>query len=99
MRRDGGCKIAHCRPAMNTDPAERQMEDAMTRNRVGSILGAVAVCVLGALLASPAFAQVGSLRGRVVDEAGKPVADAQVVFETTEDRNFRSTTKTNAKGE
>ena len=51
-------------------------------------------------LAVPAQAQMGSVKGRVVDEAGKPVPDADVVFDFVGgdvDRQFKG--KTNAKGE
>ena len=44
--------------------------------RYGRILATAAAAVaLVALLAPPAEAQVGTLRGRVVDEKGQPVAD------------------------
>ena len=71
----------------------------MRTNKLGAAFGGAIMMVLCVLLASPAAAQVGTLRGRVVDEAGKPIADAQVVFQTKDDPKFRVTAKTNAKGE
>jgi cytochrome c-type biogenesis protein CcmH/NrfG len=75
------------------------MEDAMTSKRLGPVVGAAILSALCVLLSTPAAAQVGTLRGKVVDEAGKPVPDAEVVFQTKNDPKFRAATKTNAKGE
>lgn len=55
--------------------------------------------VVAAGWAAPVSAQIGALRGKVVDEAGKPVADAEITFEHQEERNIRFTAKTNARGE
>jgi tetratricopeptide (TPR) repeat protein len=49
--------------------------------------------------AAAADAQTGGLRGRVVDEAGKPVADAEVTFDYESGQALRYTVKTNANGE
>jgi tetratricopeptide (TPR) repeat protein len=57
------------------------------------------MAVLCVLLATPAFAQLGSLKGRVVDEAGNPVPDADITFEYTGEMTYRYTGKSNAKGE
>ena len=61
------------------------------------ILGAVIALVVG--FASPAYAQLGSLKGRVVDEAGKPVPDAELAFAYSGEMNYNYTGKTDSKGE
>jgi tetratricopeptide (TPR) repeat protein len=61
------------------------------------VLGAaLALCVA---LAAPAYAQLGSLKGRVVDETGKPVPDAEVTFEFLGELTFKFVGKTNSNGE
>src|SRR4051812_35229462 len=67
-----------------------------------SLAGAAAVSVFALLmmftLAAPAAAQTGGVRGKVVDEAGKPVPDVQVLLVNPE--TLASVTlKTDAKGE
>lgn len=60
-------------------------------------VGLVALVMLAAL-AVPAAAQTGGVRGKIVDEAGKPVADVAIVLSSPEglgDANL----KTDAKGE
>lgn len=59
-------------------------------------LGACVAVML--VTAVPASAQVGSLQGRVVDEAGKPVPDAEVTLEWTGDTKRVYTVKTNSSG-
>jgi Tfp pilus assembly protein PilF len=60
----------------------------------------VLALVLALGLAAPAVAQsTGMIKGRVVDEGGKPVADAQIVIEFAEGVTRKNTTKTNNKGE
>jgi Tfp pilus assembly protein PilF len=49
--------------------------------------------------ASPVFAQAGTIKGRVVDEAGKPVAGADLVFDYGGEMNLHFTGKSDAKGE
>src|SRR5687768_17586002 len=74
------------------------MEADMKRTRVTGLLVACVFAVLSAA-AAPAFAQMGSLRGKVVDTEGKPVADAEVVFEYVGGYSLKMTAKTNARGE
>jgi tetratricopeptide (TPR) repeat protein len=50
-------------------------------------------------LATPALAQQGGLFGKVVDEKGQPVADAEVIFENKDAMMRITGSKTNAKGE
>lgn len=50
------------------------------------------------LLSAPAFAQ-SIVKGTVVDQAGKPVAGATILFEAVEAASRRVETKTNDKGE
>jgi tetratricopeptide (TPR) repeat protein len=62
----------------------------------------VAQALAALLLASAvtsAEAQIGTLRGRVVDEAGKPVPDAEVLLDYQGEQNLHFTVKTNANGE
>ena len=49
--------------------------------------------------AAPAAAQVGTLKGKVVDAEGKPVANVDLVFEFEGELSLRLTGKTNDKGE
>ncbi len=64
----------------------------------GLVAGALAIALTVA--AAPAFAQaMGSLRGRIVDEAGKPVPEAEVILEYTGDVVLSVTLKTNTRGD
>jgi tetratricopeptide (TPR) repeat protein len=56
----------------------------------------LALCIA---VAAPAYAQLGSLKGRVVDEAGNPVPDAELTFEYAGEMNYRFEGKTDSKGE
>ena len=47
----------------------------MNRTRVTGLIAACVFAVVSAV-AAPAFAQMGSLKGKVVDAQGQPVADA-----------------------
>jgi tetratricopeptide (TPR) repeat protein len=49
-------------------------------------------------LATPAQAQQATLRGKVVDREGKPVADATITFDFVGDYDRQFTSKTDAKG-
>jgi tetratricopeptide (TPR) repeat protein len=60
-------------------------------------MGAFALLLVA--YATPVQAQVGSLRGKVVDEAGQPVAGAEITFDFIGDYNRQFTTKTDSKGE
>ncbi len=51
------------------------------------------------LLALPAHAQTGTVRGMVLDEEGQPIADASVRMESLGDLSRQYETKTNEKGE
>jgi tetratricopeptide (TPR) repeat protein len=48
--------------------------------------------------ATPAYAQLGSLTGKVVDEAGKPVPDAEVKLDFMGEMNIHFTVKTDKNG-
>lgn len=64
----------------------------------GLVAGALAIALIVA--AAPAFAQgMGSVRGRIVDEAGKPVPEAEVILEFTGDVAITVTLKTNTRGD
>jgi len=70
--------------------------------RSTSIVRAAAVGALALLVAAyaaPAYAQVGSLRGKVVDEKGQPVAQAELTFDFVGDYNRQYTAKTDNKGD
>ncbi len=61
---------------------------------------AAAGLLLGlALVASPAQAQTGTARGKVVDAENKPILDAKVLIEFQGGINRKFETKTNKKGE
>jgi tetratricopeptide (TPR) repeat protein len=63
------------------------------------------VCVIGGLLVAvvlaggEAFAQTGTVRGKVLDEKGQAIVDAKVILEFQGGVNRRYETKTNKKGE
>jgi Flp pilus assembly protein TadD len=64
----------------------------------GLITGALAIALTVA--AAPAFAQgMGSVRGKIVDEAGKPVPEAEVILEYTGEVALTVTLKTNTRGD
>jgi tetratricopeptide (TPR) repeat protein len=64
----------------------------------GLIAGALAIALTAA--AAPAFAQaMGSVRGKIVDEAGKPVPEAEVILEYTGEVSITVTLKTNTRGD
>lgn len=64
----------------------------------GLVAGALAIALTVA--AAPAFAQgMGSVRGRIVDEAGKPVPEAEVILEYTGEVALTVTLKTNTRGD
>lgn len=66
--------------------------------RRSGLVGTVAIGLL--LVATSAFAQAqGSLRGLVVDEAGKPVPEAEIVLKYVGDVEITVTLKTNVRGE
>ena len=66
-----------------------------TVRRASVALVSAALC---AMLAAPAAAQTGGIRGRVVDGAGKPVEGAEVLIQSTEAAR-KHQLKTNARGE
>ena len=60
----------------------------------------VGMCVaLIVATAAPAYAQLGSLQGRVVDDAGKPVPDAEVALQYKGELNYNFSVKTNSNGQ
>lgn len=64
----------------------------------GIVVGLVVAAF--ALSAAPAFAQgMGQLRGKIVDEAGKPVPEAEIILEYVGDVQITVTFKTNVRGE
>jgi len=66
--------------------------------RRGWIVGAIALSLL--VPATSAFAQAqGSLRGLVLDATGKPVPEADIVFEYVGDVQITVNVKTNSRGE
>lgn len=67
--------------------------------RQGSALGfLVGVCAAVLLAATPAFAQLGSLQGKVVDEAGNAVADAEVKLAYSGEMTYNFTVRTDKNG-
>jgi cytochrome c-type biogenesis protein CcmH/NrfG len=58
----------------------------------------VGLTVVSTLVASDLRAQFGSVRGRVVDDGGQPVADARVVVETIAGQKFKLESKTKKDG-
>jgi Tfp pilus assembly protein PilF len=58
----------------------------------------VGACVAVLIAATPAFAQLGSLQGRVVDEAGAPVAGAEVTLVYSGEMAIKFSVKTDNNG-
>ena len=71
----------------------------MTNQRIVRVLVMTACALCFVLLATPARAQQGSLRGKVVDEAGKPVPDADVTLDFVGDYTRQYTAKSDKNGE
>src|SRR5262245_49465146 len=67
------------------------------RSSVGALVIGVLALVLAAM-ATPAAAQTGGVRGRIVDESGKPMDGVTVVLDSPEGLGTVSL-KTNSKGE
>ena len=66
----------------------------------GRVLPGSLLALLLALAAvAPLEAQIGTLRGKVVDEAGKPVPDAEVILDYQGEQKLSFTVKTNNNGE
>ena len=70
----------------------------MNRNRPGQIVAGVTAALLVAALAAPAMAQTGMLKGKVVDQADKPIEGATVTIAAKAMKSSRDV-KTNKKGE
>lgn len=69
----------------------------MKPNRIG--LAAICVFVLALVApAAPAAAQSGQIKGKVIDDQNKPVADAKIVMQAAE-TSRKVETKSNGKGE
>jgi tetratricopeptide (TPR) repeat protein len=71
----------------------------MNRAHIGRVPLAAAVAFAFVVLASPAAAQTGSVKGKVVDAQNQPVENAKVIIQSTESAARRLETKTNKKGE
>jgi tetratricopeptide (TPR) repeat protein len=69
-----------------------------SRVSAGALGAGLVALVMTVALAVPAAAQTGGVRGKIVDEAGKPVQDVVVVLESPEGLG-NATLKTDAKGE
>lgn len=63
-----------------------------------TLSGPLAV-VAALVLAVPALAQTGMIKGKVVDAEGKPVADAAVTIEYVDSANRKLSTKSDRRGE
>ena len=71
----------------------------MTGAVIRRSLAVCAVAIGLAFVASPALAQSGQVKGKVVDAQGKPVDGAKVVIENVESSGHKLETKTSTKGE
>ncbi len=71
----------------------------MTNTRLVRVLIVGAFAMSLAAFATPASAQQGSLRGRVVDDAGKVVADADISLDFVGDYDREFKAKSDSKGE
>ena len=69
----------------------------MTKQLV-RVLTVIACAWMMVLVATPAQAQNGNLKGRVVDEAGKPVADVEITLDFVGDYVRQFKIKTDTKG-
>src|SRR6185369_9783962 len=61
------------------------------------VLGVLVAALIG--FASPAYAQVGTVKGRVVDEKGAPVPDADLTFDFLGELRLHFTGKTDKNGQ
>ena len=59
----------------------------------------VLMAIVAVAFAAPVFAQVGSLKGKVVDQKGKPVDKAIISIEFADGITYKVETKSNNKGE
>jgi len=67
--------------------------------RFSALSVVVGLCVVALVaIATPAYAQLGSLKGKVVDEAGKPVPDVDISLDYTGEMNLHFTAKTDKNG-
>jgi tetratricopeptide (TPR) repeat protein len=74
------------------------MEAAMDR-RFSALSIVAGLCVVAlVVVATPAYAQLGSLKGKVVDEAGKPVPDVDISLDFAGEMNLHFTAKTDKNG-
>ena len=69
----------------------------MTKQLV-RVLTVIACAWMMTLVATPARAQNGNLKGRVIDEAGKPVADVEITLDFVGDYVRQYKVKTDSKG-
>jgi Flp pilus assembly protein TadD len=69
----------------------------MTKQLV-RVLTVIACAWMMVLVASPAQAQNGNLKGKVIDEAGKPVADVEITLDFVGDYVRQYKVKTDSKG-
>jgi tetratricopeptide (TPR) repeat protein len=68
--------------------------------RLKALMVVAGLCVMALVLsATPAHAQMGSLRGKIVDEQGKPVPDAEVSLDFTGEQKMHLVVKTDKNGE
>jgi len=75
------------------------MEAAMIR-RFTALSVMAGLCMVALIVSStPAYAQLGSLSGKVVDESGKPVPDADVELVFSAGMDLHYTVKTNKNGD
>lgn len=70
----------------------------MKTRSVAGVMGAGLLALALTALAAPAAAQTGGVRGKILDEAGKPVQDVEVVLDSPEGLGTAKL-KTDAKGE
>ncbi len=70
----------------------------IVRHRVRNLFFRATALIVFLLATSHAYAQRGGLRGKIVDDKGKPIEGVEVVIER-KDGGFRARVRSNAKGE
>jgi tetratricopeptide (TPR) repeat protein len=86
-------------PARGTTSCRADVVPQLESNMVRRVFTSAFALALLVALASPALAQTGQIKGKVLDAEGKPVAGAQIVIEFAEGVNRKFEVKTDRRGE
>src|SRR5580765_3861160 len=76
-----------------------ELEEIMKHSVIARAFLVSALVMVALAVAAPASAQVGTLRGKVVDGSGKGLPDVEITLNFVGDRSIQMKTKTDSKGE